>query len=92
MRLEYPHAWEVLHTTIGKAEAAGFLGDHICNSGKAFHLELRMGAGAYICGEETSLLDSLEGKRGKVRARQDLDYITKLACINDTKSPLSSLN
>ena len=45
------------------------LGDDVMGSGKRFHLEVRLGAGAYICGEETSLLESLEGKRGIVRAK-----------------------
>lgn len=72
LRSEYPDAWQVMHTAIAKAEAAGYLGQDICDSGRAFHLELRLGAGAYICGEETALLDSLEGKRGVVRAKPPL--------------------
>jgi formate dehydrogenase iron-sulfur subunit len=54
------------------AREAGYLGPNIQGSGHAFELELRMGAGAYICGEETSLLESLEGKRGIVRAKPPL--------------------
>ena len=72
LRSEYPDAWQVMHRAIAKAEAAGYLGQDICDSGRAFHLELRLGAGAYICGEETALLDSLEGKRGVVRAKPPL--------------------
>lgn len=78
LRSEYPRTWDVLHRAIAKAEAAGYLGDNICDSDKAFHLELRLGAGAYICGEETALLDSLEGKRGMVRAKPPLPAIAGL--------------
>ena len=48
------------------------LGPDVLGSGKAFELEVRVGAGAYVCGEETSLLNSLEGKRGVVRAKPPL--------------------
>ncbi|RIZ70146.1 MAG: formate dehydrogenase beta subunit, partial [Methylococcales bacterium] len=61
LRVEYPHAHIALNAAIEKAYAAGYLGDDIQGSGKAFHLEVRLGAGAYICGEETSLMESLEG-------------------------------
>jgi formate dehydrogenase iron-sulfur subunit len=60
------------------AKSKGYLGDNVRVSGKAFHLELRLGAGAYICGEETSLLDSLEGKRGMVRPKPPLPAIEGL--------------
>ncbi|AQA19201.1 formate dehydrogenase [Halioglobus japonicus] len=78
LRSEYPRTWEVLHRAIGKAEAAGYLGDNIGNSNRAFHLELRIGAGAYICGEETAMLESLEGKRGMVRAKPPLPALEGL--------------
>ncbi len=78
LRSEYPRAWQVLHTALGKAEAAGFLGDDICGSGRAFHLSLRLGAGAYICGEETALLDSLEGRRGMVRSKPPVPAVAGL--------------
>jgi len=78
LRSEYPRAWDVLHKAIAKAEAAGYLGDHLCESNKSFHLELRLGAGAYICGEETAMLESLEGKRGMVRAKPPLPAIEGL--------------
>ncbi|WP_232630224.1 formate dehydrogenase beta subunit [Methylobacterium sp. Leaf118] len=68
-RSEYPQAFRTLRTAIANGVRAGVLGDDILGSGKAFHLEVRLGAGAYICGEETSLLESLEGKRGIVRAK-----------------------
>ncbi len=68
-RSEYPQAFKTLRAAIANGVKAGVLGDDILGSGKAFHLEVRLGAGAYICGEETSLLESLEGKRGIVRAK-----------------------
>ncbi|MDO6561953.1 NADH-ubiquinone oxidoreductase-F iron-sulfur binding region domain-containing protein [Amphritea sp. 1_MG-2023] len=78
LRSEYPVAYQILNEAIANAEAAGFLGDNILNSGKNFHLEVRLGAKAYICGEETSLLESLEGKRGMVRAKPPLPAIVGL--------------
>ncbi len=78
LRSEYPRAWDVMHTAIAKAEAAGYLGQGICDTDHCFHLELRMGAGAYICGEETALLDSLEGRRGMVRPKPPLPAIEGL--------------
>ena len=78
LRSEYPVAHKLLDIAIERAEAANFLGDNIQGSGKAFHLEVRLGAGAYFCGEETSLLESLEGKRGMVRAKPPLPAIEGL--------------
>ncbi|OZA05509.1 MAG: formate dehydrogenase [Methylophilaceae bacterium 17-44-8] len=78
LRSEYPHALKVLNEAIEKASQAGYLGDNICGSGKAFHLEVRRAAGAYVCGEETSLLESLEGKRGLVRFKPPLPAIEGL--------------
>lgn len=72
LRSEYPIAQQILNEAIASAEAAGYLGSNVLNSGRAFHLEVRLGAGAYICGEETSLLESLEGKRGQVRVKPPL--------------------
>jgi formate dehydrogenase iron-sulfur subunit len=72
LRSEYPHAQIALNQAIAEATKAGFLGDKINGTEHAFHLEVRMGAGAYVCGEETSLLESLEGKRGLVRAKPPL--------------------
>jgi formate dehydrogenase iron-sulfur subunit len=72
LRWEYPDARIALEAAIAAARAAGHLGDDIRGSGKSFDLEVRMGAGAYICGEETSLLESLEGKRGQVRFKPPL--------------------
>ncbi|MDP6198673.1 MAG: NADH-ubiquinone oxidoreductase-F iron-sulfur binding region domain-containing protein [Porticoccaceae bacterium] len=78
LRSEYPVAHRLLNTAIEKAMEANFLGDNIGQSGKSFYLEVRLGAGAYICGEETSLLESLEGKRGMVRAKPPLPAIEGL--------------
>lgn len=78
LRSEYPHALATLNEAIEKANQAGYLGDNICGSGKAFHLEVRRAAGAYVCGEETSLLESLEGKRGLVRFKPPLPAIEGL--------------
>lgn len=78
LRSEYPHALAILNEAIEKANQAGYLGDNICGSGKAFHLEVRRAAGAYVCGEETSLLESLEGKRGLVRFKPPLPAIEGL--------------
>ncbi|MGE0858048.1 MAG: formate dehydrogenase beta subunit [Gammaproteobacteria bacterium] len=72
LRSEYPHAERALNAAIAAATTAGYLGDDILGSGRRFHLEVRRGAGAYICGEETSLLESLEGKRGQVRYKPPL--------------------
>lgn len=78
LRIEYPHAFEILNTAIANAYAAGYLGDDVQGSGRAFHLEVRQGAGAYVCGEETSLMESLEGKRGLVRFKPPLPAISGL--------------
>ncbi len=78
LRCEYPHARDALNAAIAAAAAESYLGDNVRGSGKAFHLEVRMAAGAYICGEETSLLESLEGKRGQVRFKPPLPAIEGL--------------
>ncbi|MGK2915748.1 MAG: formate dehydrogenase beta subunit [Porticoccaceae bacterium] len=78
LRSEYPRARQVLGSAIDTARREGFLGADILGSGKTFELEVRVGAGAYICGEETSLLESLEGKRALVRAKPPLPAIKGL--------------
>ncbi|MDP9012361.1 MAG: formate dehydrogenase [Pseudomonadota bacterium] len=78
LRWEYPDAKEALEAAIAAACAANYLGENIQGSGRRFDLEVRMGAGAYICGEETSLLESLEGKRGQVRFKPPLPAIEGL--------------
>ena len=69
IRSEYPHAFRTFQAALDKARAQGVLGLAAFGPGKPFDIEARLGAGAYICGEETSLLESLEGKRGQVRAK-----------------------
>jgi formate dehydrogenase iron-sulfur subunit len=72
IRSEYPHAVDTMRKAIVVARKAGVLGASVMGKGAAFDMEVRVGAGAYVCGEETSLLDSLEGKRGEVRAKPPL--------------------
>jgi formate dehydrogenase iron-sulfur subunit len=72
LRVEYPHAFQVLQAAITAARAAGLLGNDVLGSKKSFDIEVRLGAGAYICGEETSMLESLEGRRGEIRVRPPL--------------------
>ena len=78
IRSEYPHAFRTMQRAIEIARAGGWLGADVAGSGRAFELEARLGAGAYICGEETSLLESLEGRRGQVRAKPPLPAIQGL--------------
>ncbi len=78
LREEYRLALQVLNQAIATAEQNGYLGNNILASGKSFTIEIRLGAGAYICGEETALLESLEGKRGMVRAKPPLPAISGL--------------
>ncbi|MBZ9560053.1 MULTISPECIES: formate dehydrogenase beta subunit [unclassified Modicisalibacter] len=78
LRSEYPLAQKIFNQALERAYGAGYLGEDIRGSGKRFDLEVRLGAGAYICGEETSLLESLEGKRGMVRAKPPLPAIKGL--------------
>ncbi len=78
VRSEYPHALATLNSAIEVATKAAYLGDNVLGSGKTFHLEARRAAGAYVCGEETSLLESLEGKRGLVRFKPPLPAIEGL--------------
>jgi len=69
VRSEYPLAIDTLQTAIDEAEKAGLLGDDILDSGWSFRVKIRVGAGAYICGEETALLESIEGHAGEPRSR-----------------------
>lgn len=78
VRSEYPHAIAALDEAILHAGASGYLGADILGSGQAFYLEVRKGAGSYVCGEETALLESLEGKRGIVRAKPPLPALAGL--------------
>jgi formate dehydrogenase iron-sulfur subunit len=72
IRSEYPHAVAAMEAAIAAARRGGLLGKQVAGSSFVFDIEVRVGAGAYVCGEETSLLDSLEGKRGQVRAKPPL--------------------
>ena len=64
LRGEYPYILNPLENAVKEASAAGFLGENVLGSGFSFDIEIRLGAGAYICGEETALFESIEGKRG----------------------------
>ncbi len=78
VRSEYPEAIEALNAAVTSATQRGWLGDDVCGSGFSFRIHVRVGAGAYICGEETALLESLEGKRGVVRAKPPLPALVGL--------------
>jgi formate dehydrogenase iron-sulfur subunit len=78
LRSEYPHAIAAVNQAIEVARREGVLGPRVLGSDRAFDMQVRVGAGAYVCGEETSLLDSLEGKRGQVRAKPPLPAIAGL--------------
>ncbi len=77
-RSEYPHALRKLRAAIARATEAGRLGHRILGSDFTFELEVFVGAGAYICGEETALLESLEGKRGMVRPKPPFPAVVGL--------------
>ncbi len=78
IRSEYPHAIRAMSRAIQIAREAGVLGWNVLGSQHLFDMEVRVGAGAYVCGEETSLLNSLEGKRGVVRAKPPLPALQGL--------------
>ncbi|MBB4842693.1 formate dehydrogenase iron-sulfur subunit [Paucibacter oligotrophus] len=78
IRSEYPLAIARMQEAVRRAAAAGFLGADVCGSGRAFELELRKGAGSYVCGEETAMLESIEGRRGLVRAKPPLPALQGL--------------
>jgi formate dehydrogenase iron-sulfur subunit len=78
VRSEYPHAVAALRRAVEAAYTHGYLGHDILGSGLTFDLHVRVGAGAYICGEESSMLESLEGRRGEVRAKPPIPAIKGL--------------
>ena len=78
LRVEYPHAARALACALAVARERGHLGRNLRESGHDFDIAVRLGAGAYICGEETSMLESLEGRRGEVRVRPPLPAIKGL--------------
>ena len=90
IRSEYPVAIRVMNDAVALAGAAGVLGASVLGSGYAFDMEVRVGAGSYVCGEETSLLNSLEGKRGVVRAKPPLPalegFMGKPTAVNNVIS------
>ncbi|MEX2519707.1 MAG: NADH-ubiquinone oxidoreductase-F iron-sulfur binding region domain-containing protein [Paracoccaceae bacterium] len=90
IRSEYPDAIEVMEQAVGVCRASGVLGPQVLGSDNAFDMEIRVGAGAYVCGEETSMLNSLEGKRGVVRAKPPLPalegFLGKPTVVNNVIS------
>ncbi|WP_417490922.1 formate dehydrogenase beta subunit [Maricaulis sp.] len=78
LRSEYPDAIATMRAAIAAWQARGWLGYDILGSGKSFHLTLRRGAGSYVCGEESAMLESLEGKRGQVRVKPPIPAISGL--------------
>jgi len=90
LRSEYPDAIAVMQAALRVARGAGVLGPDVLGSGTAFDMEIRVGAGAYVCGEETSLLNSMEGKRGVVRAKPPLPalegFLGKPTVVNNVLS------
>ena len=78
IRSEYPDAIATMQSAIGLARDRGWLGSDLLGSGLAFDVHVRVGAGSYVCGEETAMLESLEGKRGIVRAKPPLPAISGL--------------
>jgi formate dehydrogenase iron-sulfur subunit len=78
VRSEYPQAIATFTEALSRARVAGILGDRVRGSDQAFDIELRKAAGSYVCGEETALLESLEGKRGIVRAKPPLPAVSGL--------------
>jgi formate dehydrogenase iron-sulfur subunit len=78
VRSEYPHAIDVLNQAIAIAIEHKILGDSVLGSSHKFKLEVRVGAGSYVCGEETAMLESLEGKRGMVRAKPPIPALVGL--------------
>lgn len=90
LRGEYPAAKDILEGAIRQAREKGYLGDNILGKGIAFHLAVHQGAGAYICGEETALIDSLEGKRGQPRIKPPFPvnegYLSKPTVVNNVET------
>jgi formate dehydrogenase iron-sulfur subunit len=78
LRSEYPHARRALSEVIATAYSTGYLGANVLGTGKSFELEIRLGAGAYICGEETAMLESIEGRRGMVRFKPPIPALEGL--------------
>ncbi|MDL1950114.1 NADH-quinone oxidoreductase subunit NuoF [Acidobacteria bacterium ACD] len=90
VRAEYPLAVELLTIAIAQAEERGFLGDDVLGKGFEFHVKLKEGAGAFVCGEETALIASIEGRRGMPRTRPPFPAVKGLwdcpTCINNVET------
>lgn len=90
LRAEYIYLLPNLEKTIEQAEKAGFLGERICGSDQSFSVEVRLGAGAYVCGEETAQFESIEGRRGEPRARPPYPatkgVFGKPTCLNNVET------
>ncbi|TEB04548.1 NADP-reducing hydrogenase subunit HndC [Pelotomaculum schinkii] len=89
-RAEYPLAIRRLNLAIAQAEELGILGENILDSGFNFHIRIKAGAGAFVCGEETALLNSIEGKRGMPRVRPPFPANSGLwekpTCLNNVET------
>jgi NADH-quinone oxidoreductase subunit F len=96
LRGEYPLAWERLVNAVTQARRHGFLGDDIMGTGMRFDIELRKGAGAYICGEETALFNSIEGFRGEPRNKPpfpvDAGLFQKPTVVNNVETLVNVLD
>ena len=96
LRGEYPLAWQRLTNAIAEAQTHGLLGDDVMGSGLSFEVELRKGAGAYICGEETALFNSIEGYRGEPRNKPpfpvDVGLFAKPTVVNNVESLINVLD
>ena len=96
LRGEYPLAWERLVNAVTLSRRHGFLGDDIMGQGMRFDIELRKGAGAYICGEETALFNSIEGFRGEPRNKPpfpvDAGLFQKPTVINNVETLVNVLD
>jgi NADH:ubiquinone oxidoreductase subunit F (NADH-binding)/(2Fe-2S) ferredoxin len=90
IRAEYPLAVERVEKALRQARAAGLVGKNVLDSGWAFDFEIRLGAGAFVCGEETALIASIEGKRGTPRPRPPFPAVKGLwdqpSCINNVET------
>ena len=90
LRGEYPLAWERLSGAIAEARSRGYLGEDVMGFGMRFDIEMRRGAGAYICGEETALFNSIEGFRGEPRNKPpfpvDAGLFSKPTVVNNVES------
>jgi NADH-quinone oxidoreductase subunit F len=96
LRGEYPIAWERLANAVTQARSRGLLGEDVMGFGMRFDIELRKGAGAYICGEETALFNSIEGERGEPRNKPpfpvDVGLFGKPTVVNNVESLINVLD